>query len=524
MKKNQDVASTNQALNPDSEALSRALARARAIASNGSRRRAALATLTLFGLPHMAHAAEAGQLASASADTSVMYATQVTRALGALTSSQRNIGAQSAPSALAAIQSRELILLTDPTLPPEQLIKSGPTDIQQQIEALGSDSIAIGLNTHANGLQAVAIGTNTSSGNEGAVAIGNSAISSGVGSTAIGVNAQATNGARALAIGNFAQAGSTDSITIGNNSIVGDTGNTMTDKSISVGSNNVVSGANSVALGNQLTVSATNSMVLGNDVSVSGTNSVVLGSGSDGSQSNVVSIGAKGAERRIVNVAPGLLSAASTDAVNASQLHRVASSTAAALGGGATLGSDGKISSPSFTVGGKAYADVGGAIEAAASAGVGASTDAVRYDSAARTSVSLGDGKAGVQVHNVLAGKADTDAVNLSQLKKAGLATDSDGSPTNALVTYDDTVKGRVTLAGAAGTVVSNLAKGTKDTDAVNLKQLKDAGLTIDSNGNAANAFVAYSDSAKTKVTLGGKGGTVVSNVATGTADMDAVT
>jgi autotransporter adhesin len=488
MKKNQDVASTNQALNPDSEALSRALARARAIASNGSRRRAALATLTLFGLPHMAHAAEAGQLASASADTSVMYATQVTRALGALTSSQRNIGAQSAPSALAAIQSRELILLTDPTLPPEQLIKSGPTDIQQQIEALGSDSIAIGLNT------------------------------------AIGVNAQATNGARALAIGNFAQAGSTDSITIGNNSIVGDTGNTMTDKSISVRSNNVVSGANSVALGNQLTVSATNSMVLGNDVSVSGTNSVVLGSGSDGSQSNVVSIGAKGAERRIVNVAPGLLSAASTDAVNASQLHRVASSTAAALGGGATLGSDGKISSPSFTVGGKAYADVGGAIEAAASAGVGASTDAVRYDSAARTSVSLGDGKAGVQVHNVLAGKADTDAVNLSQLKKAGLATDSDGSPTNALVTYDDTVKGRVTLAGAAGTVVSNLAKGTKDTDAVNLKQLKDAGLTIDSNGNAANAFVAYSDSAKTKVTLGGKGGTVVSNVATGTADMDAVT
>jgi hypothetical protein len=71
---------------------------------------------------------------------------------------------------------------------------------------------------------------------------------------------------------------------------------------------------------------------------------------------------------------------------------------------------------------------------------------------------------------------------------------------------------------------VSNLAKGTKDTDAVNLKQLKDAGLTIDSNGNAANAFVAYSDSAKTKVALGGKGGTVVSNVATGTADMDAVT
>jgi autotransporter adhesin len=215
----------------------------------------------------------------------------------------------------------------------------------------------------------------------------------------------------------------------------------------------------------------------------------------------------------------------STDAVNASQLHAVASSAAAAIGGGAALGSDGKISAPSYTVGGKAYTDVGSAIEAAAKTGVDASSDTVRYDSAARTAVTLGDGKSGVQIRNVLAGKADTDAVNLSQLKNAGLTIDSDGNATNSFVAYDDAGKGRITLGGGtAGTVLSNLAKGTADSDAVNLKQLKDAGLTIDSSGNASNSFVAYDDAGKGRITLGGgTAGTVLSNLAKGTADSDAV-
>ena len=37
------------------------------------------------------------------------------------------------------------------TITPADMIKAGPTDKQGQIEALGTDSVAIGLNTHANG-------------------------------------------------------------------------------------------------------------------------------------------------------------------------------------------------------------------------------------------------------------------------------------------------------------------------------------------------------------------------------------
>ncbi len=216
------------------------------------------------------------------------------------------------------MMSQSVTQLAASTITPADMIKAGPTDKQGQIEALGTDSVAIGLNTHANGDQSVAIGTNTSAGNAGSVAIGNSAVSSGVGSTAIGVNAEATNGARALAIGNYAQSGSTDSIVIGNNSVIGDTANTTTDNAIAVGSKNKVTGANSVVLGNNVSVTGTSSFVLGSNTKVAGVNSVILGAGSDGSQSNVVSVGAKDSERKIVNVATGT---ADTDAVNVKQLN-----------------------------------------------------------------------------------------------------------------------------------------------------------------------------------------------------------
>ena len=64
------------------------------------------------------------------------------------------------------------------------------------------------------------------------------------------------------------------------------------------------------------------------------------------------------------------------------------------------------------------------------------------------------------------------------------------------------------------------MATAKDDTDAVNLKLLKDAGLTTDANGNPTNSFVAYDDSTKTQLTLN-KGGsaTTLSNVAAGKAD-----
>ncbi|SAK74608.1 YadA domain-containing protein [Caballeronia arationis] len=146
----------------------------------------------------------------------------------------------------------------------------------------------------------------------------------------------------------------------------------------------------------------------------------------------------------------------------------------------------------------------------------------VAYDDTGKGKITLG-GTAGTVLSNVAKGTGDTDAVNVKQLKDAGLTIDPSGNAVNAFVAYDDTGKGRITLGGTAGTVLSNVAKGAGDTDAVNLKQLKDAGLTIDPSGNAVNAFVAYDDAGKGRITLGGSDGTTISNVKAGVADQDAV-
>jgi trimeric autotransporter adhesin len=138
--------------------------------------------------------------------------------------------------------------------------------------------------------------------------------------------------------------------------------------------------------------------------------------------------------------------------------------------------------------------------------------------------VSVGSAGNERQIVNVGAGVAKTDAVNVQQLSDAGLNIDTSGHATNSFVAYDNTTKNLVTLGGTAGTTLSNVKAGVAKTDAVNVQQLTDAGLNIDTSGHATNSFVAYDGSAKDKVTLGGgANGTTVSNVKAGVANSDAV-
>ena len=105
----------------------------------------------------------------------------------------------------------------------------------------------------------------------------------------------------------------------------------------------------------------------------------------------------------------------------------------------------------------------------------------------------------------------EQDAVNIKQLTDAGFTVDPSGNPTNAFVAYDDkTKKDSVTLGGTSGVgaQIHKVVAGSADQDAVNLKQLKDAGITVDSTGGPTNAFVAYDDNARIdSVTLKGTNG-----------------
>jgi hypothetical protein len=86
--------------------------------------------------------------------------------------------------------------------------------------------------------------------------------------------------------------------------------------------NSFAQGANAIAIGDTTTsASGANSVAIGNGAQATANNSVALGQGSVANRANAVSVGAAGAERQIVNVAPGEVSATSTDAINGSQLN-----------------------------------------------------------------------------------------------------------------------------------------------------------------------------------------------------------
>ena len=222
---------------------------------------------------------------------------------------------------------------------------------------------------------------------------------------------------------------------------------------------------------------------------------------------------------RISNLAPGTVSATSTDGVNASQLYGLANSTASALGGGTTVAANGALGFPSFASGGTTYTSVGGVI-AALNGGSGikyfhsnstlADSNAAGVDSVAiggnavataASSVALGTGSvangantvsvgavsAERKLVNVAAGtvtSTSTDAVNGAQLfqpeqqiaGQAGGGLVQQNSATRQITvgaTTDGTV---INVSGTMGNrQVSGVAVGAvgaQSSDAVNGSQL----------------------------------------------------
>ena len=132
-------------------------------------------------------------------------------------------------------------------------------------------------------------------------------------------------GADAIAYGTNALVTGNAAIGIGKNVVVTGEG------SIALGRQNTVSGTQSAAIGTNNTVTGDQTFVLGSGVITKAKNAVVLGAGSAG-EDNTVSVGSAGKERKIINVASGQIEAASTDAVNGSQLYELAQNPSKATG------------------------------------------------------------------------------------------------------------------------------------------------------------------------------------------------
>ncbi|MFC2997343.1 ESPR-type extended signal peptide-containing protein [Acinetobacter sichuanensis] len=276
-------------------------------------------------------------------------------------------------------------------------------------ESSGGGAVAIGATATAKGNFATAIGmtaTAGGAGGAGGVAIGATSVASGDGSMAMGLNAKGV-GKQSQALGTAAQAlaenstalgtkaisQGTDAVAIGVGAVAG-TSTTVGNEAVAIGSDAKAFATGSIIVGGSSSISAagTNSVAIGNNITVTNQNSVVLGANSidkanvqhsnqtvngikynfAGTSVGVVSIGAVGAERQIVNVAPGEVSATSTDAINGSQLYQTNTaletankSLADVIGAQVNTNPNGtsSIVAPTFNVNGKNYTNIKSALD-----------------------------------------------------------------------------------------------------------------------------------------------------------------
>ncbi|WP_281704006.1 YadA-like family protein [Aggregatibacter kilianii] len=229
-------------------------------------------------------------------------------------------------------------------------------------------SIAIGVESKSSGKNAVAMGSSAKTEANNAIAIGNQALAKQQSDLAVGDGAKALNkqgsafgvaanasGNGATAIGGVTNASGWLSTSIGYLSksagkgayAGGASANANGEGAVSIGLESMSTGKHTAALGASANASAEAALALGASANASHANAVALGANSvtkaavasneatvngvyysgfaANNAASVVSLGDAGKERQLVNVAAGQISATSTDAINGSQLHLVAS-------------------------------------------------------------------------------------------------------------------------------------------------------------------------------------------------------
>ena len=337
-----------------------------------------------------------------------------------------------------------------------------------QITGLGSGQVA-----NAGELDAIAFGNGASTavGATGAIAFGTDASATAANSVALGAGSVADRGPQtgysaAFLSGTFDSAGS-----------------------VSVGAAGALRQITNLAPGSDANDAATVGQVQAAIDSVNGAvaNAVLY---TDATQTAVTLEGAGGTT--ISNVADGTLSAASSEAVNGSQLFATNQQVATNAGDIGTLQTD--VAAQGTTINNLQVAVGDNSADIAVNAGdISQLQDtAVQYDDATQTSVTLG-GAGGTGITNLAAGTVSagsSDAVNGAQLfatntqvdantvaiqanANAILAVGSTGDPLG--VAYDDITRTSVTFDGAGGTLLANVQSGevsATSSEAVNGSQL----------------------------------------------------
>ena len=420
-------------------------------------------------------------------------------------------------------------------------------------KANGYSTVALGLSAKAEADSATALGSKTSATGDRSVAVGISAEAKGRYASTLGAEASAVGnatavGAKSIASQDAAVAVGTDSKATGNYaSALGADATASNNDATAFGHGTVASGASSTALGSRANAGGTagvgigmlanatkdygiaiggessstgdSSIAIGKKSSVTGDNGIAIGVSTTSKGANGVAVGTNGTKADLGGVAVG--QAAQSIAFNsvATGMNVTAKgANSVALGGSASANSDGTIaigsygSTPTTATGDRALA-IGSATTAN---GLESIAIGSRVNSTSQHSIAIGTRANASAVKSVAIGPDSSVTVDGgvalgrdSVANVIGGVTNKGYNPnTNRTDIYSGLTGNVLTSTTGAvsignGTTVTRqltgLAAGIRDTDAVNVAQLKSVNLAFSGNVNTGNVNIANS-------TLGIKG------------------
>ena len=392
----------------------------------------------------------------------------------------------------------------DPALP--------ATAVGAGAHATGQSTVALGLLAQATSGKATALGSKSVASEDAAVAVGADSKATGGYASALGADATASNN-DATAFGHGTVAAGASSTALGSRAKAGAVAG------VGIGMLANATNQYGVAIGGESSSTADNSIAIGRKSSATGENGIAIGTFTTSKGANGVAVGTNGTTAELAGVAVG-------QAAKANKFNSVAmgmnvtadGDNSVALGGSASANSDGTIaigsygSTPTKATGNRALA-IGSATTAN---GLESIAIGSRVNSTSQHSIAIGTRANASAVKSVAIGPDSSVTVDGgvalgrdSVANVIGGVTNKGYNPnTNRTDVYSGlngnvltSTTGAVSI-GNGSTVtrqLTGLAAGIRDTDAVNVAQLKSVNLAFSGNVNTGNVNIANS-------TLGLKG------------------
>ena len=305
-----------------------------------------------------------------------------------------------------AINGSQLAAIVDQIAYKYVSIKSTDTPNKDNTGAKANNAIAIGPNasTDTAATSSVAIGDGASTTGRSTVALGLSAQATSANATALGANSIASED-DTVAVGHGAKA------TDGNASAFGADAIASNIESTAIGHGTAASGASSTALGSRAKAAGTAGVGIGMLANATKDYSIAIGGESSSTADNSIAIGRKSSVSENDGIAIGTRS-------NASAVKSIA------IGDGASA-----TTADGVAIGSKSVASTAAGV-AGYNANTGRTDTYANLTGATLTStlggVAVGTTGQTRQINYVAAGTADTDAVNVAQLKSVNLAFTGD--------------------------------------------------------------------------------------------------